>query len=86
MRLSPTDWDILDYLSDEGTASPSMIADDIDKSDQYVRESLRDLNANLGLVDRPARGVYQLSERGKQALMNRDKYPGSEFEDAIAPM
>ena len=51
---------ILDMLS-EGRCTPAFIADELDLSQEYVRERLRELK-RLGVVEQVHRGLYELGE------------------------
>jgi len=58
---SDTELAILDKL-EEGRGTPGYIAEQIGKSQPYVRDRLKDLT-RLGLVDKVHRGLYELAEK-----------------------
>lgn len=58
---------ILEYISDEGTGTPKVISKEIDRSQGYVNQRCS-LLESYGLLTKVARGVYTLSEAGKQYL------------------
>jgi len=61
---SDTELAILDTL-EEGRGTPGYIADQIDKSQPYVRDRLKDL-VRLGLVEKVHRGLYELAEEDSE--------------------
>lgn len=48
-------------LLEEGRGTPAYIADELDKSPEYIRNRLKDLS-RLGLVKKVYRGLYELDE------------------------
>ena len=85
MRLSaPTEFDILKKLED-GRNVPGNLAVELDKSRGYVRSQLPKL-ADYGLVEKIGplenSGLYELTEKGRLAYQNRERYQQSpqEFE------
>jgi Mn-dependent DtxR family transcriptional regulator len=58
-EFTETELGILDMLS-QGRCTPAYIADELDVSQEYVRDRLRDLK-RLGLVEQVHRGLYELS-------------------------
>lgn len=59
-EFTETELAILDLLS-EGRCTPAYLSDELDVSQPYVRERLRELK-RLGLVDTVYRGLYELAE------------------------
>lgn len=76
--MNPADERILEYLRDEGMGTPKMIADRLDKHNNYMGERLRELT-DRGLVERPSRGVYKITETGIDWL--DEKLPVEDLED-----
>lgn len=62
--LSETERDILEML-EEGRCTPAYVAEEIDRSQEYVRERLREL-ARLGIVDNVHRGLYELADEERE--------------------
>ena len=62
--LSNVEEEILEML-EEGRCTPAYIADEINRSQEYVRGRLRELN-RLGLVDDIHRGLYELTTDEEQ--------------------
>lgn len=58
-EFTETELGILDMLS-RGRCTPAYIADELDVSQEYVRDRISDLN-RLGLVEKVHRGLYELS-------------------------
>lgn len=78
MRLAvPTDFAILEALSDGKRNNAANIAIEIDRNRSYINTRLPIL-ADYGLVDRigPAErsGLYEITERGQVALELRPEY------------
>lgn len=76
--VQPTDFDILETLQETGERNvASNIALEMDKDRNYINTRLPVL-AEYGLVTRvgPAQksGLYELTERGRQAIEHRDRY------------
>lgn len=57
--FTDTELGILDML-EEGRCTPAYIAEELDVSQEYVRDRLRDLK-RLGLVEQVHRGLYELA-------------------------
>lgn len=58
-EFTKTELDILDML-EQGRCTPAYIAEELDKSQEYVRSRLSDLK-RLGLVKQVHRGLYELA-------------------------
>lgn len=67
--MKPIDDRLLEYLDEEGTATPKSIADDerISYDRQYIGVRLRTL-LEAGLVEKVGRGVYRISGEGREYL------------------
>ncbi|WP_434521955.1 winged helix-turn-helix domain-containing protein [Halorubrum sp. AS12] len=63
----PTDDRILEALEGRLRLTPAVIAENIDKSRTHVSRRLSDL-MDYGLVEKPKRGYYQITELGQQYL------------------
>jgi len=63
----PTDDRILEALETGLSLTPAVIAENIDKSRQHVTRRLSELRDH-GLVERPKRGYYEITERGRLYL------------------
>lgn len=59
-EFTETEIGILDMLED-GRCTPSYLADELDVSQEYVRDRLGDLK-RLGLIEKVHRGLYEISE------------------------
>lgn len=57
--FTDTELGILDML-EEGRCTPAYIAEELEVSQEYVRDRLRDLK-RLGLVEQVHRGLYELA-------------------------
>jgi len=86
MRLvQPTDFEILDALSDGRRNTAANIAHLIDRNRSYINTRLPIL-ADYGLLKRvgpaPSSGLYEILPRGRAALQHRDAYnnPDVDFE------
>jgi hypothetical protein len=86
MRLvQPTDFDILEALSDGRRNTAANIAHLIDRNRPYINTRLPIL-ADYGLIERvgpaPSSGLYVIVARGRVALDHRDQYgePSVDFE------
>ena len=78
MKLaSPTDFDVLDALSDGRRNTAANIAIEIDRDRAYINTRLP-LLADHGLIERigpsPNSGLYEITPKGKAALKHRDVY------------
>jgi len=89
MRLvQPTDFEILDALSDGRRNTAANIAHMIDKNRAYINTRLPIL-ADYGLLSRvgpaPNSGLYEITDRGVAALDNRGTYndPDVDFLELI---
>lgn len=58
-RFTDTELGILEMLS-EGRCTPSYLAEELNKSPEYIRNRLRELD-RLGAVETVHRGLYTLS-------------------------
>lgn len=58
---------ILEYLRDEGAGTPKSIADVLGKNNNYIGDRCRVLT-DYGLLRRPSRGLYLLTDEGRQYL------------------
>ena len=68
MRLSqPTDNRILQDLQENGQNLGANVAENIDRNRKYVGNRLRQLE-DYGLVEDIGRGVYRITEDGKEQL------------------
>ena len=67
--MKPIDDRLLEYLNEEGTATPKSIADDdrIVYDRQYIGVRLRALK-DAGLVEKVGRGVYRITGEGTEYL------------------
>jgi len=63
----PTDDRILEALETGLSLTPAVIAENIDKSRQHVTRRLSELRDH-GLVERPKRGYYEITEQGRAYL------------------
>jgi len=63
----PTDDRILEVLESGFRFTPAVIAENIDKSRTHVSRRLSDLT-DYGLVEKPKRGYYEITEIGRQYL------------------
>lgn len=89
MKLAvPTDFEILDALSDGKRNNAVNLSHDLDKNRAYINTRLPVL-ADYGLVERvgpaPNSGLYEITEKGQVALEHRDAYERGEedFEDVV---
>ena len=64
----PTDDRILEALEGGLRLTPAVIAENIDKSRTHVSRRLSELVDN-GLVEKPKRGYYQITDRGHEYLV-----------------
>ncbi|WP_231588003.1 hypothetical protein [Halostagnicola sp. A56] len=65
--MTRSDDEILEFLAKEGAGTPKMIGDAIGSNSNYIGRRCRTLES-YGLVNRPSRGFYTLSEEGEQYL------------------
>jgi len=93
MKLAvPTDFEILDALSDGRRNNAVNLSHELDKNRSYINTRLPVL-ADYGLVERvgpaPNSGLYQITEKGRTALQLRPEYEAedvdfdAELEDAL---
>lgn len=88
MKLaSPTDFDILESLSDGKRNTAANIAIEIDRDRAYINTRLP-LLEDQGLVARigpaPNSGLYEITSRGQAALKHRSAYQdGSQDFEAL---
>ena len=89
MKLaSPTDFDILDALSDGKRNTAANLAIEIDRDRAYINTRLPIL-ADYGLIERigpaPNSGLYEITDRGRAAIRHRDAYhdDDSDFESLV---
>jgi len=89
MRLvQPTDFEILEALSDGRRNTAANIAHLIDRNRPYINTRLPIL-ADYDLVDRvgpaPNSGLYAITQRGRAALDHREQYgePDIDFETLL---
>lgn len=89
MRLaSPTDFEILEALSDGRRNNAVNLSHLIDKNRSYINTRLP-LLTDYGLLRRvgpaPNSGLYEITDRGQAALALRDRYDEAEdFEALVA--
>ncbi|QLG48622.2 winged helix-turn-helix domain-containing protein [Natrinema halophilum] len=65
--MTRADDEILEYLSSETAGTPKVIADALDRNNDYIGTRCRKL-ASYGLLERPSRGFYVISEEGNSYL------------------
>ena len=89
MRLaSPTDFDVLEALSDGKRNTAANISIEIDRDRPYINTRLPVL-ADQGLIERigpaPKSGLYEITARGLVALRHRDAYHDEavDFEELV---
>jgi len=63
----PTDDRILEALESGLRLTPAVIAENIDRTRQHVSRRLSDLTDH-GLVEKPNRGYYEITDRGRAYL------------------
>lgn len=90
MKLAvPTDFEILQALSDGRRNNAVNLAHDLDKNRSYINTRLPILT-DYGLLERvgpaPNSGLYEITEKGKVALELRDVYESDTdaFEEELA--
>jgi len=90
MKLaSPTDFDVLEALSDGKRNTAANIAIEIDRDRAYINTRLP-LLADHGLIERigpsPNSGLYEITPKGRAALRNRGVYGDDDvdFEAVVA--
>lgn len=88
MRLTvPTDFEILQALSDGKRNNAVNLAHDLDRNRSYINTRLPVL-ADYGLIERvgpaPNSGLYEITEKGKVAAEQRAAYEDDEVDfDAV---
>ena len=89
MKLAvPTDFDVLDALSDGKRNTAVNLSYELDKNRSYINTRLPIL-ADYGLVDRvgpaPNSGLYEITDRGRAALRHRGEYreDGVDFDQLV---
>ncbi|RZH66998.1 hypothetical protein [Natrinema altunense] len=65
--MTRADDEILEYLGAQGAGTPKSIADEIDRNNNYIGVRCRKL-ASYGLVERPSRGFYVITDAGTAYL------------------
>jgi hypothetical protein len=85
MKLAvPTDFEILEALSDGNRNNAVNLSHIIDKNRAYINTRLPIL-ADYGLVERvgpaPNSGLYVITERGQAVAANREAYESDEVAD-----
>lgn len=65
--MNPVDDLILEYLEEEGQHSPKILAENLKKHPNYIGARCR-LLRDHGLLRNLGRGLYQITEEGKQYL------------------
>ncbi|RLM56527.1 ArsR family transcriptional regulator [Halobellus sp. Atlit-31R] len=90
MKLAvPTDFDILDALSDGRRNTAVNLSHILNKNRSYINTRLPVL-ADYSLVDRvgpaPNSGLYEITEKGRVVAANRDQYreEGVDFDELVA--
>jgi len=84
--VRPTDFEILEALSDGKRNTAANIAYHLDKKRGYVNTRLPVL-ADYDLIDRigpaPNSGLYEITDRGLAALSHREQYDTADNFDAL---
>ncbi|QFU82308.1 hypothetical protein GCU68_07105 [Natronorubrum aibiense] len=65
--MTRADDEILEFLDSQGAGTPKLIANEIDRNNNYIGVRCRKLSS-YGLVDRPSRGFYVITDRGTAYL------------------
>ncbi|WP_204365904.1 helix-turn-helix domain-containing protein [Halobiforma nitratireducens] len=65
--MTRADDEILEYLDTHGAGTPKSIAEEIDRNNDYIGVRCRKLTS-YGLVEKPSRGYYILSESAEAYL------------------
>lgn len=65
--MTRADDEILEYLKTNGAGTPKSIADEIERNNDYIGVRCRKL-ASYGLVEKPSRGFYVLTDPGEGYL------------------
>lgn len=89
MKLAvPTDFDILEALSDGRRNTAVNLSYILDKNRSYINTRLPIL-ADYGLLERvgpaPKSGLYEITEKGRVVAANRDSYrtDGVDFDELV---
>ena len=87
MKLtSPTDFEILEELSDGNRNNAANLSYELDKNRSYINTRLPIL-ADYGLVERvgpaPNSGLYEITDRGGAAVELRETYGEGDFDEQI---
>ncbi|KAB1198155.1 MULTISPECIES: ArsR family transcriptional regulator [Haloferax] len=89
MKLAvPTDFDILEALSDGRRNTAVNLSYILDKNRSYINTRLPIL-ADYGLLDRvgpaPKSGLYEITRKGEVVVENREKYraDGVDFDELV---
>lgn len=87
MKLtSPTDFEILEALSDGNRNNAANLSYELDKNRSYINTRLPIL-ADYGLVERvgpaPNSGLYEITDRGAAAAELREEYGERDFDEQI---
>lgn len=65
--MNPVDDEIMELLDESGAGTPQSLANELTKNNDYIGVRCREL-ASKGLLERPSRGLYVLTDEGKQYL------------------
>ncbi|SDJ68001.1 winged helix-turn-helix domain-containing protein [Natronorubrum texcoconense] len=65
--MTRADDEILEYLEMHGAGTPKSIADEIERNNDYIGVRCRKL-ASYGLVEKPSRGFYVITDIGDAYL------------------
>lgn len=76
--LTEMDEEILDVLSTNLVLSPSIIAENIDRSREGVSNRLNSLQAG-GLVEKVDRGKYEITDEGVALYIGKDEFEKSDW-------
>ena len=84
--VTPTDFEILDVLSDGRRNNAVNIAAELEKNRSYINTRLPVLR-DYGLVERvgpaPNSGLYVITDRGRAVLEHRESYGDEEFDERV---
>lgn len=65
--MNPVDDQIMEILKESGAGTPNSLAQELEKNNDYLGRRCRELTA-YGLLERPSRGLYVLSDIGEEYL------------------
>jgi predicted transcriptional regulator len=65
--MNPVDDQIMEILKESGAGTPNSLAQEMGKNNDYLGRRCREL-ASYGLLDRPSRGLYILTDLGEEYL------------------